>query len=161
MMFPEIWRQALLALLALTFGTAISAGTFALLVTLGIIPRMVARTQTAGKIVLYENMICLGGTVGCLLSLFPFLGDSLAGLIIAESSFAGQFLAGWLLPIFGLCAGIFVGCQAVALAEILNVFPIMFRRIKLKWGLSYIMIAMALGKVAGSLFYFFYEYSVD
>lgn len=145
-MFPE---KICLSLLALIFGTATSAGTFALLVTLGIIPRMIARTQTAGRIVVYENMICLGGTVGCLLSLFP-------AFRLPEG-----MLGGWLIPLFGLCAGIFVGCQAVALAEILNVFPIMFRRIKLKEGLSYIMVAMALGKVAGSLFYFFYGYNVD
>lgn len=137
-----------MALLALVFGTATSAGTFALLVTLGVIPRMVARTQTAGKVMLYETMICLGGTMGCVLTVFPFLRlPSAAGMPI--------------VLLYGLCAGIFVGCQAVALAEILNVFPIMFRRIKLKEGLSCIMVAMAFGKVAGSLFYFFYGYNVQ
>lgn len=145
-MFPE---KICLSVLALIFGMATSAGTFALLVTLQIVPRMVARSQTAGKILVYENMICFGGTAGCLLSLFPSL-DLQAPVFI-----------GWLAPVFGLCAGIFVGCQAVALAEILNVFPIMFRRMKLKEGLSYMMVAMALGKVVGSLFYFIYGYHAD
>lgn len=156
MMSPEILTQVFLAALAWIFGTATSAGTFALLVTLGIIPRMVAKTRTAGKIVLYENMICLGGTAGCLLSLFPFFRFPASGLLIG-----GMAPLEWLIPLFGLCVGIFVGCQAAALAEILNVFPIMFRRIKLKEGLSCIMVAMALGKLAGSLFYFFYGYNVD
>ena len=65
----------------------------------------------------YETTITLGGITGCLLSLFPFL--RIPGL-------------GWLTPFLGIAVGVFVGCQAVALAEILNVFPIMFRRMKLK-----------------------------
>ena len=138
-----MWMYLEMAAAALIFGTATSAGTFALLVTLGIIPRMAGRTRTGKWIPRYEDMICLGGTVGCVISLLPWVRPSYAA---------------WTPAVFGLCAGIFVGCQAVALAEILNVFPIMFRRIKLKTGLSYIMIAMALGKMAGALFYFYYGY---
>ena len=136
-------NEILLAAGGLLFGAATSAGTFALLVTLNIISRMAARTQTAGWILPYETMITLGGTAGCILSLFPAL--VLPG-------------AGWMTVPFGLCAGIFVGAQAMALAEILNVFPILFRRIKLKTGLSWIMVAMAFGKLAGSLFYFMFGY---
>ena len=142
MMFHEI----LLGALGLMFGVATSAGSFALLVTLQIVPRMAARTQTAKRVMTYETMITLGGVTGCLLSLFPFL------------RFPG---IGWLTPALGIAVGVFVGCQAVALAEILNVFPIMFRRLKLKRGLSLVLTAMALGKVAGALFYFFYGYQVD
>ena len=54
----------------------------------------------------------------------------------------------------GISAGIFVGSIAVALAEILNTFPITFRRMGLKVGLFWVMLAMAAGKVAGSLYYF-------
>lgn len=59
-----------------------------------------------------------------------------------------------LLCVYGLSAGIFVGCIAVALAEILNTFPIMFRRIGLKTGLPWVMLFMALGKSAGAFYYF-------
>ena len=38
--------------------------------------------------------------------------------------------AGFILPFFGVLSGIFVGCWAMALAEILNVFPIFIRRVK-------------------------------
>ena len=112
-----MFREILLGALGLMFGAATSAGSFALLVTLQIVPRMAARTQTAGKVMTYETTITLGGITGCLLSLFPFL--RIPGL-------------GWLTPFLGIAVGVFVGCQAVALAEILNVFPIMFRRMKLK-----------------------------
>ena len=38
--------------------------------------------------------------------------------------------------------------------EILNTFPITFRRMGLKVGLFWVMLSMAAGKVAGSLYYF-------
>jgi stage V sporulation protein AB len=53
-----------------------------------------------------------------------------------------------------------VGCIAVALAEILNTFPILFRRMSIKRGLSFMMLAMALGKMAGSLYYFLCGYGL-
>ena len=43
---------------------------------------------------------------------------------------------------------------AVALAEILNTFPIIFRRFQIKEGLSWIMLFMAFGKCAGAFWYF-------
>ena len=55
---------------------------------------------------------------------------------------------------FGLSAGIFTGCLSVALAEILNTFPIMFRRLGIKEGLSWILFFMALGKAAGALYFY-------
>ena len=60
-----------------------------------------------------------------------------------------------LLIIVGFCAGIFVGSVAVALAEILQALPIFFRRVKIKEGLPWLMIFMALGKMVGGFFYFF------
>lgn len=59
-----------------------------------------------------------------------------------------------LLCAYGLSAGIFVGSIAVALAEILNTFPIVFRRTGIKTGLFWVMLSMALGKLCGSLYYF-------
>ena len=63
------------------------------------------------------------------------------------------------LVLIGICAGIYVGCQAMALAEILNMFPILFRRVKLQMGLSFAILAIALGKLAGSLWYFIFSYA--
>lgn len=58
------------------------------------------------------------------------------------------------IAIFGLCVGIFVGCIAVALAEILHTFPIIYKRMKLRAGLGIIVISMAIGKALGALYYF-------
>ena len=64
-----------------------------------------------------------------------------------------------MLTIFGMSAGIFVGCLAVALAEILDTFPIFFRRLNLKdeFGET-LLFVMAIGKMLGSLFFFFAGY---
>ena len=62
------------------------------------------------------------------------------------------------MAVYGISAGVFVGCIAAALAEILNTLPILFRRTKIKRGLPWIMTAMALGKMCGGLFYFLCGY---
>ena len=117
----------------------ISQKTFAFLIMLNIIPRMIGKTKTAARICLYENMIVLGGIGGNLLSVFLMMRIPLGHIF---------------LGVYGICAGLFVGCVAVALAEILKTFPVIFRRTKVKVGLWVILWFMALGKTAGSLFYF-------
>lgn len=138
-------NHLLLGLVGLAAGGSVAAGTFAFLVMLGVIPRMVGRSKTAKEIMWYENAIILGGICGNLATVFldirlPF-GHVFAGL-------------------FGIAAGIFVGCNAMALAEALKAFPILFRRMKLKVGLSYLVLAFALGKTLGSLLYFFRQIGI-
>ena len=59
-----------------------------------------------------------------------------------------------LLPIFGILSGMFVGCWAMGLAEMLNVFPIFVRRIKIvKYTVAFI-ISVAIGRGIGALVYF-------
>lgn len=100
---------------------------------------MIAKCNRAENTILFENMIVLGGIFGTIMSVFTDI----------------RLPAGhWLLYVYGFCAGIFVGCIAVALAEILNTFPIIFRRFQIKEGLSWIMLFMALGKCAGAFWYF-------
>jgi stage V sporulation protein AB len=50
--------------------------------------------------------------------------------------------------------GIFVGCLAIALSEVLDGIPIFARRVKLKKGVSIAVIAVAIGKLVGSFIYF-------
>ena len=60
---------------------------------------------------------------------------------------------GFLLPVFGLLSGIFVGCWAMALAEVLNVFPIFIRRLKIvRYSVAFIL-SMALGRGLGAFIY--------
>ena len=123
-------------------GAAVAAGTFAFISIIGVVPRMNAKSNCAECTVLFENMIVLGGIFGNISSVFYHMPIH-----------AGR----WILYVYGLSAGIFVGCTAMALAEILNTFPILFRRFQIKQGLSWIVLFLALGKCAGSFYYFFFN----
>ena len=91
---------------------------------------------------LYEDAIALGGISGCIFYLY-------------EIEIPG---GSWLVPVFGLFGGIFVGCWAMALTEILDLFPIFIRRIKLIKCIPYMILALAIGKVLGALFFFFHRW---
>lgn len=132
-------NQILLALIGLSSGVAVAGGLFAFIVELGVIADFADRTHTADHILLYEDSTALGGIVGTFMMLFhirPPFGN-------------------WILPIFGLLAGIFVGCWSMALAENLNVFPIFIRRVKIVRYISAFVISMAVGRGVGALIFFF------
>jgi stage V sporulation protein AB len=56
--------------------------------------------------------------------------------------------------IYGFFSGIFIGCLAVSLAEVLDVIPILTRRFSIKIGMAYFIVSLAAGKLIGSLIYF-------
>lgn len=60
----------------------------------------------------------------------------------------------WSTGGFGLFAGMFIGCLALAIAEMLDSIPIFARRISFRHGLGGAILGMAAGKICGSLFYF-------
>ena len=128
-----------LGIVGFVFGTAVAAGAFALVVVLRIIPRLVGKSKTAYWILHYEQMVMLGAIVGNILSVFYFIPIP-----------GGSFVL-WL---YGIGSGIYVGCLAMALAEIMNVFPLLFRRSKLNRGIEWVIISMAAGKVVGAYLYF-------
>lgn len=135
-------RHIFLGLFGFAAGIAIAAGTFAFIIMIGIVPRIAARSKTAKHTLGYENAILLGGLSGDIFSVFLDL----------------QIPGGRpLLILYGFCAGIFVGCVAVALAEILKALPIFFRRVHVKEGLPWLILFMAIGKMLGSYFYFFFD----
>lgn len=133
-------RQIAMALIGLSSGTLVAGGLFGFIVSLGVVSDFADRTHTANRVLLYEDAVALGGIVGNLMYTYPI---SLRGL-------------GPLLGMFGIFAGIFVGCWAMALAEVLNVFPIFLRRINITKGIAYIILGIAIGKGVGSLIYFFF-----
>ena len=58
------------------------------------------------------------------------------------------------LGIAGLFIGMFVGCLALAIAEMLDSIPIFARRVSYRHGLGIAVLAVAIGKLLGSLYYF-------
>ena len=132
--------QAVLAAAGLSAGVATAAGLFSFIVELGVVADFADRTHTAEHILFYEDCVALGGIVGNILYVFHI----------------GIPLGTPLLAAFGAFAGIFAGCWAMALAEMLNVFPIFMRRAKVVRYLSAFIISMALGKGLGAFLFFFF-----
>lgn len=131
-------KEIALIFYSLAAGLLVASGTFAFIAAIGIIPRMAKRTQTRRWIPLYEDVIVLGGLFGT------------TALFVDYRLPAWDWLAGGI----ALFAGLFVGVLAMALTEVLNVMPILMRRTRLTRGLTVLIPAFALGKVAGSLVYF-------
>ncbi len=60
-----------------------------------------------------------------------------------------------MIAIYGIFAGMFVGCLALAIAEMLDSIPILARRIGFRHGIGAAILGMAVGKLLGSLYYFY------
>ena len=102
-------------------------------------------------------MAVIGLSAGILVAggLFGFIVELGVIADFADRTHTGSKIL--LIPI-GLLIGIFVGCWAMALAEILNVFPIFIRRLKITKYIAVLICAMALGRGVGGVIYFFMMY---
>ena len=135
-------KKILLAFFGLCAGGIIAAGVYAFLAIIGIFVRLMGKTGTRKHIMLYETIIILGGVLGNILDIYEF------------PIYMGAFFGHVFLIIAGLSMGIFVGCLVMSLAETLKALPVISRRIHLAVGLQYLIFALAAGKMAGSLVYF-------
>lgn len=132
-----------LAFLGLSAGLMIAGGIFTTLMAIGLIPHFSEKTHSQKYILLYEDMIVLGTVIGNLLSLYPI-----------QLQIESQIICNIIFSFFALFSGIFIGCLAISIAEILNTMPIFAKRLHLRPS-PFIIPAMALGKLIGSLYYFF------
>lgn len=132
-------KNIVLVFIGLSAGLTVSGGVFAFITMIGIVTRLASRTNTAKYIRFYEDCIVAGGALGNIIFIFQWkLPIGIIGLII-----------------FGLCSGIFVGCLAIALAEVLKAIPVFIKRINLTQGLPYIVLSIALGKGLGAFYQLF------
>lgn len=132
-------KQIALGFMGLCAGGVIAAGVFAFLAMIGIFPRLIGKTKTRNRMMLYETVIMLGGIIGNVVDLYEM--PILAG---------GKLLLG----IMGLSIGVFVGCLVMSLAETLKALPVMNRRLHLSVGIQYLILAVGMGKLVGSLLFF-------
>lgn len=132
-------KNIFLALLGLSAGVTAAGGLFSFIIGLGVVSDFADRTHTGERVMLYEDAIAVGGSLGAIVSVYhpkiPY--------------------GNWMVPVFGLFGGIFVGCWAMALTEMLDLFPIFIRRIRMVRGIAAIIIGIALGKGLGALLFFF------
>lgn len=149
-------RLMLLGFCGISFGIITSAGVFTVLSAVGLVPRFVGKTHSAREILLYENMIILGTTVG---GVFSVLGNEmrLEGFFVNRLGVAvgvWETMVTTILAAGGLFSGMLVGCLALAIAEMLDSIPIFTRRVSFRHGLGIVVLGIAIGKLCGSLFYF-------
>lgn len=155
-------KQLFLAIIGLSSGLIVSGGVFTVLISVGLIPRFAGKMHVARKIFVLEEMVVLGTLTGDFFSVFTDL--SMAGDFVLSHRLFGTATEGvWrllgtlLLILIGTFSGIFVGCLALAIAEMLDTIPIFARRIGFRHGLGFAVLGIALGKLAGSLIYFTQE----
>lgn len=136
-------QSLFLCLLGISCGTIVASGITGLLIGLSIIPRYAGVTHTSSHLLLYEDMALLGTLFGNIFYLFKIPVPLGTPLLIIMGTFFGIFLGSWIL----------------ALAEMISVFPIFSRRIRLTGGFSFIILCIALGKVCGCLLFYYLNWT--
>lgn len=134
----------LLGVIGFSAGVIVAGGLFSFIIGLGVISDFADRTHTGEQILLYEDSVALGGMIGNFVWIYNLAVP--AGI----NGVFGEFIA----LFFGLFTGIFVGCWAMALAEMLNIFPIFVRRFKVIKYVPYMIMGIAIGKGIGAFVFF-------
>ncbi|WP_019154369.1 stage V sporulation protein AB [Robertmurraya massiliosenegalensis] len=133
-------KIAFIIFIGLAGGLAVGSGFVAFLTVLGIIPRLTQLTKTMKMIIGYQWAVVFGAVVGGFVSL---------------RDWTMHFSPYTLIPL-GVAGGVFVGMMAAALTEVLNVFPILAKRIGLEEKIVILMMAFVFGKIFGSLYQWLY-----
>lgn len=136
----RILYWAICILWGFSTGLIISTGILSFINAIGVIPRFATKAKVTMHYFALANASLLGVVVGTIFYIWDVYFP----------------LPKILIALFGLAFGMFVGCLAVALAEILNVIPISKSRLKLKRGVYIMILAFAIGKMVGTLFYYLY-----
>ncbi|MGN7468876.1 stage V sporulation protein AB [Brevibacillus sp. SAFN-007a] len=131
----SIWICGLLVLIGVGGGLAVGSGLVAFITVLDIIPRLTQLTNAHRQIRALEWALVMGALFFTLIDFFH-----------VNAHFPVVFTA-----LYGLFAGVFVGTLAAGLTEVLNVFPILAKRISMDGSLLFLLMAVVFGKVTGSL----------
>ena len=154
-----MFRYLLLIMIGISSGVLASAGVFTVLIAVGLIPRFAGKTHTSRYVFLYEEMVVFGTITGCILTVFGDYCQAAAFLQerLAQYNSVWGILGNAVMIIFGLFCGMFVGCLALAIAEMLDSIPIFTRRVSLRHGIGLVILSMAIAKLIGSICYFVWE----
>lgn len=126
--------------IGLAGGLAVGSGFVAFLTVLGIIPRLTQLSKTMKMIHHYELAIVLGALTGVV--------GTLRDPVIGISPY-------FLIPL-GIFGGVYYGMLAGALTEVLNVFPVLAKRLGIDGKIIILIMAIVLGKIVGSIFQWVY-----
>ena len=154
-----MFKYLLLAFAGASFGALSSSGVFTVLVAIGLVPRFAGKTHTSRYVILYEEMVVVGTIAGCVISIFPEylqLGRTLRETI-PQWTLGWDILGNAVMLSGGVFCGMFVGCLALAIAEMLDSIPIFARRVSLRHGTGIVILSIAIGKLVGAIIYFWLE----
>lgn len=132
-------QDALQIIFGIAGGLAIGSGVIAFFIVLDIMPRLAQLTRTYKKSRAYEKAMILGSVVGTVADFWDICLP----------------LPAFFTWIPGLFCGMFIGLLAAALTEVLNLLPILAKRLQMTVYMFGLLMAMVLGKVTGSLFDWF------
>lgn len=130
----------ILGLIGLSSGFTVASALFALIATIGVLNRL-AQVTGAPKI-----------SAGMRSAIWPEESSETASIFIRAAS-RRQSSGNGAGP--GLFIGIYTGCFIGALAEVVNIFPILFHRIRLRQGMKALIWSVAAGKAVGGMIHFF------
>lgn len=133
-------RNLVSILAAFGGGITVGGAAAAFITILQIIPRLVQVSETSDYIKTYQLVL---------------ITSFILFTIIYFSEFHLSLSKYITIPI-GVIFGIFVGLLSSALAEVLNVIPVLSKKLKIKDNLKYVIWALVVGKLAGSLYFWLY-----
>ncbi|QKS46553.1 stage V sporulation protein AB [Paenibacillus cellulosilyticus] len=137
----DLCRNLFVAMLGLGGGIAVGSGLVSLLIILDLIPRLAQLGNAYRKSLWFETAVTAG-------ALFWTIADFMGWRLFMPNHLV--------MPVAGLLDGLFVGMLAAALTEVMNVLPILAKRMSLSKHIAALVWAMVLGKTAGSLFDWLY-----
>ena len=137
-------QKLFLILIGFSEGVIIGSGLVAFLLVLKIIPRLIRFASSNQYLRIYQALVILGTLAA---TYFQFYAWQLPQI---------YYLNELLTIIIGFIFGTFVGLIAAALTETLKAIPILSRRVNLENKIQILLFFIILGKVVGSLIYWFY-----
>ncbi len=123
--------------ISFSVGTVISGAIYGFIVAIGIIPRLIYKTNTRKYLLFYETLIITAAILSGFYVVYQFQ------IMVGTSG----------LMFIYFTIGIFVGSLAVCVAEVLSVLPIFVRRVKLYKHITTIMLSIAIGKGLGGFIF--------
>lgn len=135
-MMMTIVQHLLLVLIGLAGGITIGSGLVALLIVLDLVPRLAQLARAYRPSFIYESAI---------------IGGALYGVVADDFDLRVHLPLLVTMPFIGALLGIFVGMLAAALTEVVNVLPIIARRLRLERYIALFVVALVFGKIVGSL----------
>jgi stage V sporulation protein AB len=132
----NILIHVLLILLGLAGGVAVGTSLVALITVLDLLPRLSQLSGSMKVIHVFELALVFGAMVFTLFHFFEWR----------------VHLSSFFVIVIGGLQGMFMGLLAASLIEVLNVIPIISKRLRIQNSLGLLLLAVVIGKIGGSLF---------